>query len=198
MSDGMENEMANAPEYALGCVFCKTGSEEAAARLLNTTPRMHWAFVPKKVEHRSEKGNKSTVEKVLFPGYVFFQAEEEWIPTRTMYHADYILRVLRKDGGWQLHGDDEALVRWLLEHDGLLEMSKAYQEGARVVIKSGPLKELEGVIAKVDRHNRNGMVTLDLFGRKTNVWLAFELVKEIGDEAGEDASLIAMQREAQE
>lgn len=168
-------------EYALGCIFCKTGSEESAVRLLNATPRMHFAFVPKKVEHHSEKGVKSTVKKVLFPGYVFFQAEKSWTPTLTMYHADYILRLLRSDNGWQLQGDDEALVKWLMNHDGLLDMSKAYREGTRVVIKSGPLKELEGIITKVDRHNRNGQVTLDLFGRKTNVWLAFEVVEEIND-----------------
>ena len=39
------------------------------------------------------------------------------------------------------------------------------------------LKVLEGIITKVDKHNRNGMVTIDLFGRKKNVWLAFELVE---------------------
>lgn len=182
MSEYPEWDEAVQSEYALGCIFCKTGSEEAAVRLLNATPRMHRAFVPKKVEHRSEKGVKSTVENVLFPGYVFFQAEESWTPTLTMYHADYILRLLRTDNGWQLKGDDEALVGWLLKHDGLLDMSKAYQEGTRVVIKSGPLKELEGIITKVDRHNRNGMVTLELFGRKTNVWLAFELIKEMDEE----------------
>lgn len=170
------------PEYVMGCIFCKTGSEESAARLLNTTPRMQQAFVPKKVEHRSQNGVKSTVEKVIFPGYIFFLAEESWTPTLTMYHADYILRLLRQDGSWHLKGEDEALARWLLKHDGLLDVSKAYQEGTRVVIKSGPLKELEGIITKVDRHNRNGQVTLNLFGRETSVWLAFELIKEAGEE----------------
>ncbi|MBQ9167305.1 MAG: KOW motif-containing protein [Oscillospiraceae bacterium] len=173
--DGNEMEQVKWP---LGCIFCKTGSEEAAARLLETTPRLKRAFVPKKVEHHSEKGVKSTVKKVLFPGYVFFQAEEGWTPTLAMYHADYILRLLRTDNGWQLRGGDEELARWLLRHDGLLDLSKAYQEGTRVVIKSGPLKELEGVITKVDRHNRNGRVTLELFGRKTDVWLAFEMVED--------------------
>lgn len=172
---GNEIEQAALP---LGCIFCKTGSEEAAARLLETTPRLHRAFVPKKVEHRSKKGVKSTVKKVLFPGYVFFLAEENWTPTLAVYHADYVLRLLRTDNGWQLMGGDEELVRWLLRHDGLLDLSKAYQEGTRVVIKSGPLKELEGVITKVDKHNRNGRVTLEMFGRKTDVWLAFELVEE--------------------
>lgn len=169
------------PDAPMGCIFCKSGQEEAAVRLLMTTPGMHHAFVPRKVEHRSEKGVKSTVKKVLFPGYVFFQAEESWAPTLPMYYADYILRLLQTSGSWRLKGEDEALARWLLEHDGLLDMSKAYQEGTRVVIQSGPLKELEGVITKVDRHNRNGMVTLELFGRKTNVWLAFELVKTIDE-----------------
>lgn len=162
----------------MGCVFCKAGQEEAAVRLLLTTPGMIHAFVPKKVEHRSEKGVKSTVKKVLFPGYVFFQAEDNWSPTLTMYYADYILRLLQTDGSWRLGGSDEQLARWLLEHDGLLDMSLAYQEGTRVVVKSGPLKELEGVITMVDRHNRNGQITIDLFGRETKIWLAFELVEK--------------------
>lgn len=101
-----------------------------------------------------------------------------------MYHADYILRILTKDGSWHLHGDDAQLVQWLIEHDGLLGMSKAYAKGTRVIIKSGPLKELEGIITKVDRHNRNGMVTLDLFGRRMSVWLAFELMESEEDRAG--------------
>lgn len=176
------------PDCPMGCIFCKSGQEEAAVRLLNATPGMIRAFVPRKVEHRSEKGVKSTVKKVLFPGYVFFQAEENWAPTLTMYYADYILRLLQTAGSWKLKGDDEALARWLLEHDGLLDLSKAYQVGTRVVIKSGPLKELEGVITKVDRHNRNGMVTLGLFGRQTNVWLAFELVKEIDENGKPDGN----------
>lgn len=175
-TESIKRDIVSIPPLALGCIFCKTGREEAAARLLNTTPLMRHAFVPKKVEHRSEKGIRSTAQKVLFPGYVFFQAEPDWCPSLLLYHVDYIHRILMKDGSWHLHGDDAQLVQWLMEHDGLLGMSKAYREGTRVIIKSGPLKELEGIITKVDRHNRNGMVTLDLFGRKTNVWLPFDFV----------------------
>lgn len=182
-------------DLQLGCIFCKTGQEEAAARLLNTTPRMHYAFVPKKVEHRSEKGIRTTTQKVLFPGYVFFQAEPDWHPTLLMYHADYILRILTKDGNWHLHGDDAQLVQWLMEHDGLLGMSKAYTKGTRVIIKSGPLKELEGIITKVDRHNRNGMVTLDLFGRRMSVWLAFELMESEEDRADKRMRLLGARDE---
>ena len=182
-------------QLELGCIFCKTGQEEAAARLLNTTPRMHHAFVPKKVEHRSQKGVRSTTQKVLFPGYVFFQAEPNWHPTLLMYHVDYILRILTKDGSWHLHGDDAQLVQWLIEHDGLLGMSKAYAKGTRVIIKSGPLKELEGIITKVDRHNRNGMVTLDMFGRKTTIWLPFELMESEEDRADKRMRLLGARDE---
>ena len=169
----------------LGCVFCKTGFEESTARLLRATPLMHRVFVPRKVEHRSQNGVKSTVRKVLFPGYVFFEAEPEWRPPLLLYHADYVLRLLHREGDWHLYGDDEAFARWLLRHDGLLDMSQAYREGTRVVIKSGPLKELEGVITKVDRHNRNGQITVDLFGRKTSVWLAFEIIDPVENGIGQ-------------
>lgn len=192
---GSSQDVSFSTDLELGCVFCKTGQEEAAARLLNTTARMHHAFVPKKVEHRSEKGIRTTTQKVLFPGYVFFQAEPDWHPTLLMYHADYILRILTKDGSWHLHGDDAHLVQWLMEHDGLLGMSKAYAEGTRVIIKSGPLKELEGIISKVDRHNRNGMVTLDLFGRKTTIWLPFELMESEEDRADKRMRLLGARDE---
>lgn len=68
----IQHSVSISTDLQLGCIFCKTGQEEAAARLLNTTARMHYAFIPKKVEHRSEKGIRTTTQKVLFPGYVFF------------------------------------------------------------------------------------------------------------------------------
>ena len=62
-----------------------------------------------------------------------------------------------------IDGSDEQLARWLLERDGLLDMSKD-QEGTSVIVRSGPLKELENIITKADCHNRNGQIALDLFG----------------------------------
>ena len=106
---------------------------------------------------------KSTAKKALFPWFVFFQAKENWALALTVYYSDYILRLLQTEDGWPLKGSDEQLARWLLERDGLLDMSKD-QEGTSVIVRSGPLKELENIITKADCQNRNGQITLDLFG----------------------------------
>lgn len=161
-----------------GCVFCQTGHEDAAMRYMVESENVFKAFVAKKSEHRSRNGIKSVVEKIIFPGYVFFIANQEWAPKPDYKGKNYIIRLLTIENSWHLKGTDEEFVRWLWERDGLLGLSKAYKEGDRVMIQQGPLKDLEGYITKVDRHNRNGQVKIELFGKKIVVWLAFEMLEK--------------------
>lgn len=161
---------------ACGCIFVVTGKEQAVADQLH---RMHSevrAVVARQEKHRSEHGVKSRVESVLFPGYVFFEAPEELQPY-VSFPRENVIRVLtREDGSWKLMGEDEHFARWLLGYDGLLSFSSAYREGDRIRIASGPLKDLEGCIRRIDRRGRSGQVDLEFNGRALTVWLGFELI----------------------
>lgn len=161
---------------ACGCIFVVTGKEQAVADQLH---RMHpevLAVVARQEKHRSDHGVKSRVESVLFPGYVFFEAPEELQPY-VSFPRENVIRVLtREDGSWQLMGEDEHFARWLLGYDGLLSFSSAYREGDRIRIVSGPLKDLEGCIRRIDRRGRSGQVDLEFNGRALTVWLGFELI----------------------
>lgn len=161
---------------AYGCIFCLTGAEDAVAGQLRLLAEVSEAFVVKKVQHKSEDGVKSHTERVMLPGYVFFRADESADGYRILRSIDSAIRLLTYGSHWALRGDDLTFAKWVFGHDGTLGLSKAYMAGDRVVIESGPLKELEGVIQKVDRHNRNGLVRIEFAGRQINVWLAFELV----------------------
>lgn len=94
-----------------------------------------------------------------------------------------MIKILTVDKGtWQLAGQDERFAKWLFKYDGLLNFSKAYREGERIKIVSGPLKDMEGQIKRIDKRGRSGQVILQFGGISTKVWLGFDLIepRELG------------------
>ncbi len=160
-----------------GCVFCKTGSENILAEQLKEIAGIREAFAVQQVQHRSERGVRSEIVKIMLPGYVFFLADGTLKP-HLLYQNDSVLRLLTYGEAWALRGGDLDFARWMHRHGGLLGLSRAYRVGQRVTIASGPLKELEGVIQKVDRRNRNGLVLIEFCGKQIKVWLAFDYISE--------------------
>ena len=167
---------ATEQELAFGCLFCITGKEQALATLINRTQSVVKAFVAKQEQFHSQQGVKSKVEKVLMPGYVFFHSPPEE-DIEALIPRDHLIRILTTDDGvWQLYGEDERFVRWLWQYGGTLGFSKAMKEGTRIKIISGPMKDLEGKIRKVDKRGRSGQVALEFCGKTTLVWLCFDLI----------------------
>lgn len=175
---GHEEIMAE-QRLAFGCLFCITGKEQALAALINRTQSVVKAFVAKQEQFHSQQGVKTKVKKLLMPGYVFFQAPEDE-DVEVLIPRDHLIRILTTDDGvWQLYGEDERFVQWLWQYGGTLGFSKAMKEGTRIKIVSGPLKDLEGKIRKVDKRGRSGQVALEFHGKVTLVWLGFDLVDEV-------------------
>lgn len=170
-------EPQDAEELAWGCLFCSTGRETVVISQITDIPEVREAFVVRQAQHRSVKGLRSQILKVIMPGYVFFRAERG-LDTYPMLRNGNVIRLLRTGDDWRLRGDDLRFAEWVGKHGGMLGMSRAYHEGERVVIASGPLKEMEGVIQKVDRHNRNGLIIIRFGGKETKVWLPFEYISE--------------------
>lgn len=164
-----------------GCLFCTTGKEMAVAQMVQTVRPDVRAIAARMEKHKSVQGKKSKIEAILLPSYVFFEAPGDmrsisWMPTEN------VIRVLSQDGIWQLSGEDERFARWLFRYDGLLSFSKAYQEGDRIRIISGPLKDMEGHLRRVDKRGRSGQVALEFHHRTILAWLGFDLVKPMPDE----------------
>ena len=143
------------PVMAYGCLFCITGREERVAEQIRSVCPEVQTTTMRQLKYRTHNGEKCLEESLLLPSYVFF-------------------RVDGKD--WQLQGDDLLFVQWLFRQRGLLGVSQACQEGDRVRILSGPLKDLEGSVRRVDRRGRSGQVVLSFRGREISVWLGFEWV----------------------
>ena len=158
-----------------GCLFCTTGKEMTVARMVHAVYPEVRATAARQEKHKSVNGKKTRVEAVILPSYVFFEAPADMESIALMPSTD-VIRVLSYEGDWRLAGEDEQFAKWLFQYDGLLGFSKAYREGERIRIISGPLKDMEGQIKRVDKRGHSGQVELQFNQKKVLAWLGFEIV----------------------
>lgn len=164
-----------------GCLFCRTGSEDAIVRKLQQRYPDAEIFAPSKVRHRRQAGRLEDELVVLFPGYVFFAASQQFDP-RHMVDGYDVYRLLRyQDSGWQLMGADRALAQRFHSAGGVVGMSQAYFDGDRIRIVDGFMKDYEGQIMRVNRRAQTAQVVLSIAGRSMTVWLGYELMEHSGE-----------------
>lgn len=164
-------------ESRYACVFGKTGLERQIARAIERNFPGLTARAVVQVKHQSRNGVKSLVEAVSLPGYVFIAVPPDCghINLYDCARVPDVFRLLTdSEGDWTLRGSDRDFARWAIDHDGLIGLSQACRIGDRVRLLSGPLKELEGYVVKIDRRGRNGQIEISLNGQTRRLWLAFE------------------------
>ena len=58
-------------------------------------------------------------------------------------------------------------------------MSEGIIEGSRVIVRTGPLQGMEGLIRKIDRHKRKAWLELPMFGGTHTVQVGLEITEKI-------------------
>lgn len=168
--------MSKSNADAYGCVFCRTGNEEILARSIEKEHPEVQVLFP--VKMRMRRWAKVLVEErvALFPGYLFFKADESF-DVKSLFSREDVFRVLRdSDGHWRLCGEDKAFAQALFEQNGVIGLSKAYFEGDRIRIVDGMLKIYEDRILRVNRRSRTAQVSVGMAGEEATVWLGYELL----------------------
>ena len=61
----------------------------------------------------------------------------------------------------------------------IVSMSEGIIEGTQVIITSGSLMGMEGLIKKIDRHKRKAWLDLELFGRMQQVEVGLEITRKV-------------------
>lgn len=164
--------------WAYGCVFCATGKEADIAKRIEQMCANIRTVVARQLKKKSNQGEKHIEEAILFPGYIFFEAPTG-LETVSMFPKENIFSVLKSESGdWQLYGDDARFVHWLFSYDGLIPFSKAYKEGDRIRIVSGPLKDFEGQILCTDKRNQSRKVAIRFCNREVTTWLGFKIIEK--------------------
>lgn len=177
--DGEAMSEKGETKLAYGCIFCVTGKELAVARHIEQTCDDVRVVVARQIIRKSVQGKTHTEETILFRGYIFFEAPEHKEPIRRFTNENIISVLTSETGDWRLYGNDAKLAQWLFSCDGVLSLSKAYQEGDRIRISSGPLKDLEGWILRIVKRDRSAQVAVPFCNRVAKIWLGFEIVEKI-------------------
>lgn len=179
MHHNADTEMErNADEAWRGCLFCRTGKEHSIIQEMRQYVPELRAIAPEKLRNRRQ--NRREIEEwvPLIPGYIFFESDKPELPAK-LTQMQNALRLLRyPDGDWQLRGYDDQFARLLFENDGRLGFSKAvFDEGNRIQILDGIMKDYQGMITRVNRRARTAEVTIMFQGKKISIWLGYELME---------------------
>ena len=127
-----------------------------------------------KYQHKSVNGVKTIIQKPMLSNYVFLYLPKDMNVYDLKIDGSTFKILNPKNDDGKLVGYDLKYALRMLQAGGIVDMSKAIKENDRVKIVSGPLKEVEAKIRKMDPRNRNAKVVVDFMGRSTEIWLPFE------------------------
>ncbi len=137
-------------------------------------------FIPYYEESKRIRGRWTTLEKVLFPGYVFMISER----MEKLYDQLHGVIGLTKMIGTgreivPLREEEIAFMQGIGGEKQVVGMSEGVIEQSRVRITSGPLVGMEGLIRKIDRHKRKAWLEVPMFGSVQTVQVGVEIVAKV-------------------
>ena len=167
--------------------------------------RLGSCFIPMRRLKKKYKGAWHEVTEKLFPGYVFLTTNEPQLLYEDLKMVPALTKMLGKCEEYFTplsKGDTELLHRlkkWTDKAGGndgsqkkrtkeetldtgagiMVGISKVkIDEGRQLRVLSGPLKDMEGEIKKVNLHKRIAVVEMEFMGSLRAVHLGIELVEE--------------------
>lgn len=139
-------------------------------------------FSLQRMNRRKRDGVWTDQAEVLFPGYILvdtktpedFCAELAKVPSLGKLLGE------NKGGGRRftpVSDADMTLLAVLVGDDGhTMPVSEGIIEGGKLVVTLGPLKGLEPLVKKIDRHKRSAWVKAELFGEVLTFKVGLEVV----------------------
>lgn len=173
-------------------IYVKNGKEEAVKtsiyqQICNDEIE---CCIPKRIVPEKRNGEIVEVIKLMFPGYVFFHVKMNATIYYKIKSIPYILKILnyrnKKDSisnsetnevDFKSIPDEEMLtILKLINQNDLIEFSKIMVLNTRVCVISGPLRGLEGIVKKIDKHKRRAKISLKILGRENLIDLGVDII----------------------
>jgi len=158
------------------------GEEEKTAdmiRKLASPEYLEECFVPKRERLKKFHGCWNKVEEVLFHGYAFAVSDSPEELYEELKRIPKLTKVLGREEGWflGLGEKEEEFVRRIGDEGHKTSLSKVVvEEGKRIRVVDGPLKDYMGDVVKVDLHKRELVMRVEFMGRKMELKMGIEMV----------------------
>ena len=162
--------------YAL---FVETGRETLVQKWIQYffNQSICYSLVPKRRLIEKKKGQKHTVIRILFPGYVFIKTD---MCIEYYYKLSQIPRLIKilNNGTYysQIDEIEMASILKLVGDNNIIDYSRLFIENSKVCVKDGPLLGMEGILRKVDKHNNRAKIELFLMGAPRLIDVGIEMI----------------------
>ena len=116
----------------------------------------------------------------MFPGYLFLDTDEIEQVYRRLKDIPELTKVLKIGEAFiPITAQEQAFIETHGNAEHIFAISTGYMEGDEVIITSGAFAGFRGKLAKVDRHNRYGVMEIEMFGRRTEMQFGLEIVAKV-------------------
>lgn len=167
---------------------CRIGSEQTIVR--SCRQHLSGEALESAFTFRCERLWKSdktwkTVEKDMFPGYVFLQSSNPSQLSKELDAYRKILKVMEEDGYLlSVYQEEEQYLRELCGDEHFLKMSFGYRDREKGIshITEGPLKAFEDRIIRIDWHRRYAQLEVLLARKKAVVWAGLGIDEKSAEE----------------
>ena len=161
-----------------------SGEEERTADMIRRQIPSFYigeCFIPKRERMKKFHGIWNKVEEILFHGYVFVDSERPGELYRELTKIPRLTKVLGREGAnfFPLNKAEERLVRGIGDVNHKTGMSKIeIDEGKKIRVIEGPLKDYVGDVVKVNLHKREVVVRVEFMGRPVELFMGVEVVEK--------------------
>jgi len=146
---------------------------------MNMKDRIFRILVPTEKEITSKGGQKKTVEKKVFPGYIMVEMildDDSWSVVRNTPGVTGFV-----GPGSKPVSLSEKEVNRIMRQMGMAAEGRPridFEVGQVVRVISGPFKNFEGTVEEINQEKGTVKVLVSLFGRETPVELGFHQVEK--------------------
>lgn len=148
-------------------LFVVTGKEEYVSEWLKIYfPEMELTtLIPKRKLIERRQGKKYAVLKKLFPGYVLVNMEMDLTKYYMLKKISGLVRILNSGKYYtKIPVEEMNRILCLLGSDDVIDLSKVYFENSKVIVQSGPLAGMEGLIRAVDKRKMRVKIRIPFNG----------------------------------
>jgi transcriptional antiterminator NusG len=139
-------------------------------------------IIPTEEEIEIREGQRRTVQKKLFPGYVFVQMimdDDSWYVVRNTPGVTGFAGASTEDRAKPTALADAEVEKILRQMDaGQPRINIGFQVGESVLVTDGPFSDMIGVVDSIDLDRGRVRVMVSMFGRETPVELDFLQVEK--------------------
>ncbi len=160
---GVYELLPNEPAwYAL---FVRTGHEESLRVALRTLFPDVRTLIPAREMQEYTQGAFKPIKRLLLPGYVFFHTTLTPALCAAIQSLSHVIRICGPGRSPKpIEESEMQLLLKLVRSGDLIRMSEIRKVGDKVVVESGPLVGLEGIIQGIDPRKRRVRIRLSVDG----------------------------------